>query len=84
MKTYLPYILDKGFGAFSINEAISIKYSNNVMELVITPIPALNEEPIHMEIKARQPGQIRDEIMQHMKTILGIYQDNFFEDIQKI
>ena len=84
MKTYLPYILEKKFGTFSINEAASIKYANGVMELVITPIPALNDEPIYMEILARDPGAIRDEVMSHIKTILGIYQDNFFEDIQKI
>lgn len=84
MRACLSYILDKGFGSFSINEAVSVKYSNNVMELVIAPIPALNEEPIYMEIKARQPGKIRDEIMTRIITILGIYQDNFYEDIQKI
>lgn len=84
MKTYLPYILDKGFGTFSINDAIGIKYANGKMELVITTIPALNDEPIYMEITARQPGQIREEVKQHINTILRIYRDIFYEDIQAI
>lgn len=84
MKTYLPYILEKGFGTFSINEAASIKYANGMMELVITPLPALNEEPIFMEIISREPGEIRDEVMRHINTILAIYRDQFFEDVQRI
>lgn len=84
MKNTIQQMLDRGYGLYSINDAISVKYCNNVMHLVVTPIPALNEDPIYMEIMSRQPGQIRDEIMSHMNTILAIYRDIFFEDIQAI
>lgn len=84
MKNCLQHILDQGYGLYSINDAISIKYCNNDMQLVITPIPALNEDPIYMDIISRTPGQIREEIMSHMDAILAIYRDIFFEDVSRI
>ena len=84
MKNCLQHILDQGYGLYSINDAISIKYCNDEMYLVVTPIPALNEDPIYMELRSRTPGQIRDEIMSHMNTILAIYRDIFFEDVSRI
>lgn len=84
MKNCLQHILDQGYGLYSINDAISIKYCNNDMQLVITPIPALNEDPIYMDITSRKPGQIREEIMTHINTILAIYRDIFFEDVARI
>lgn len=80
----LHHILNRQFGTVSINDAASIKYANGTMELVITPLPALNEEPITMEIISRAPGEIRDEVISHINTILAIYRDVFFEDIQRL
>lgn len=84
MRNSLEHILRQGFGLFSLNDAASIRYANGIMYLVITPIPALNDEPIELEIVSRDPGAIRDEAMSHINTILAIYRDIFFEDIQRL
>lgn len=84
MKNCLQHMLDQGFGLYSINDAISIQYCNDTMNLCVTPIPALNEDPIYMEIHGRTPGDIRSEIFNHINVILAIYRDCMYEDIQRL
>ena len=84
MKNTIQHILDQGFGLYSINEALSIQYHHDDMNLVITPLPGLNEEPIYMPIHSRRPGEIVKEILNNSVIILNMYRDQWYEDIMSL
>lgn len=84
MRNCLQHMLDQGFGLYSINDAISIQYCNDSMNLVVTEIPALNDEPVFLPILSRTPGEIRNEIASHINVILSLYRDIMWRDIQRL
>lgn len=84
MKNCLQHILDQGFGLYSINEALSIRYCNDEMVLCVTPLPGLNDEPINVLLHRRTPGGIREEIGVAINLIIIKYRDTMWEDIQRL
>lgn len=74
-------MIKRGFGIYSINEALSISYSNGEFKLCITNLPGLNSEPIYFTILSRDPREIIEECQRDIDIIMYMYRDQLWEDI---
>lgn len=84
MRNCIQHMLDVGFGLYSINEALSVKYCHDSMELCITPLAGFNEDPVYIEIISREPGRIRDEIMCRVSDFMASYAAALMDDILRL
>lgn len=77
----LKHILERSFGIISINEALSIKYHDNKLELCITPLPGYTDEPISFLLAERDPRLIVSEISRIVQAVMYEYLEQNVIDI---
>lgn len=77
----LDYMLKRGFGVLAINEVLTLRYANGVMQLVISPLPGFSTDPIYYEVINRECKEISQECQMYMDITMGMLRDQYWEDI---
>ena len=77
----LDYMLRRGFGVLAINEVLTLRYANGVMQLVIAPLPGFSSDPIYYEVINRECKEIIQECQTYMDITMGMVRDQYWEDI---
>lgn len=77
----LDYMLKRGFGVLAINEVLTLRYANGVMQLVISPLPGFSSDPMIYNIINRECKEIIQECQMYMDITMGMVRDQYWEDI---
>lgn len=77
----LDDILKRGFGVIAINDVLTLRYANGVMQLVIAPLPGFSTDPIYYDVINRERKEIAQECQMYMDITMGMLRDQYWEDI---
>lgn len=77
----LDLLLKRGFGVIAINDVLTLRYANGVMQLVIAPLPGFSSDPMHYEVINRERKEIVQECQMYMDITIGMLRDQYWEDI---
>lgn len=77
----LDYMLKRGFGVIAINDVLTLRYANGVMQLVIAPLPGFSSDPMIYNIINRECKEIIQECQMYMDITIGMLRDQYWEDI---
>lgn len=77
----LDLILKRGFGVIAINEVLTLRYANGVMQLVISPLPGFSTDPMYYKVINREQKDIIQECQLYMDMVIHMLRDQYWEDI---
>lgn len=77
----LDNMLKRGFGVLAINEVLTLRYANGVMQLVISPLPSFSSDRMIYNIINRECKEIIQECQMYMDITMGMLRDQYWEDI---
>lgn len=77
----LDDIIKRGFGVIAINDVLTLRYSNGVMQLVIAPLPGFSTDPMYYNVINRESKEIIQECQEYMNISIGMLRDQYWEDI---
>lgn len=77
----LDDILKRGFGVIAINDVLTLRYANGVMQLVIAPLPGFSSDPMYYNVINREHKEIIQECQEYMYIAIGMLRDQYWEDI---
>ena len=77
----LDLLLKRGFGVIAINEVLTLRYANGVMQLVIAPLPGFSADPMYFDVISRECKEIIQECQLYMDTAIHMLRDQYWEDI---
>lgn len=77
----LDGILKRGFGVIAINDVLTLRYANGVMQLVIAPLPGFSTDPMYYNVINRESKEIIQECQVYMNIAIRTLRDQYWEDI---
>lgn len=76
----LQKMLERGFGLYSINSALSLKIHHDTITLCIAELPGV-PYPVEFEIESRNIGGIAQEVFDHTTQFIFGYLETLQHDI---
>lgn len=77
----LDDIIKRGFGVIAINDVLTLRYANGVMQLVIAPLPGFSDDPMYYNVINRECKEIIRECQNYLDIAMHMLRDQYWEDI---
>lgn len=77
----LDLLLKRGFGVIALNDVLTLRYANGVMQLVISPLPGFSTDPMYFDVINRGCKEIIQECQMYMDIAIHMLRDQYWEDI---
>lgn len=77
----LDDIIKRGFGVIAINDVLTLRYANGVMQLVIAPFPGFSTDPMYYNVINRECKEIIQECQNYLDIAMHMLRDQYWEDI---